>query len=199
MLRRLAFGLLAAGLLLIAAPAFAQPPTNTTTHEKGLVETFVDVVPSCEPEGGPLYTITTTSNLVEHETVFDDGRVHATFTQTGKFSAVPLENPSLPSYTGRFTIWGDFNQNGTTVNGTFTFNLTWDGLRRIDDQQPPKRPLQRSAGWQCERVLQLPLANAFGSATRAGPGGAPRQQSYEEGGPAMRRIPERSQEQRESR
>ena len=44
--RRLAFGLLAAGLLLIAAPAFAQPPTNTTTHEKGLVETFVDIVPS---------------------------------------------------------------------------------------------------------------------------------------------------------
>ena len=84
MLRRLAFGLLAAGLLLIAAPAFAQPPTSTTTHEKGLVDTFVDVVPSCEP-GGPLYTITTTSNLVEHETVFDDGRVHATFTQTGKF------------------------------------------------------------------------------------------------------------------
>jgi hypothetical protein len=126
MLRRLAFGLLAAGLLLIAAPAVAQPPTNTTTHEKGLVETFVDVVPSCEP-GGPLYTVTTTSNLVEHLTVFDDGRVHATFTQTGKFSAVPLTNPSLPSYTGRFTVWGNFNQNGTTVNGTFTFNLTGVG------------------------------------------------------------------------
>jgi hypothetical protein len=126
MLRRLAFGLLAAGLMSLAAPAFAQPPTNTTTHEKGLVETFVDVIPTCE-EGGPLYTITLTSNFVMHETVFDDGRVHATFTQTGTFTAVPLEDPSLPSYTGKVTIWGGFNQNGTTVNGTFTFNLRATG------------------------------------------------------------------------
>jgi hypothetical protein len=126
MLRRLAFGLLAAGLLSIAPPAFAQPPTNVTTHEKGLVETFVDVIPMCE-EGGPPYTITTTSNLVMHETVFDDGRVHATFTQTGKFSAVPLEDPSLPTFMGSFTQWGGFNQNGTTVNGTFTFSVRGTG------------------------------------------------------------------------
>jgi hypothetical protein len=126
MFRRLAFGLIAAGLLSLAAPAFAQPPTNTTTHEKGLVETFVDVIPTCEG-GGPLYTITTTSNLVMHETIFDDGRVHATFTQTGTFSAVPLDDPSLPSFTGKFTIRGGFNQNGKTVNGTFTFNLRATG------------------------------------------------------------------------
>ena len=128
MLRRLVFGLLAAGLLSLAAPAFAQPPTNTTTHEKGLVETFVDFIPTdpCAEEG-PLYTITTTSNLVMHETIFDDGRVHATFTQTGTFVAVPLEDPSLPSFTGKVTIWGGFNQNGKTVNGTFTFNLHGTG------------------------------------------------------------------------
>lgn len=126
MFRRLAIGLLATGLLSIAAPAFAQPPTTVTTHEKGLVETFVDVIPTCDEDGAP-YTITTTSNLVTHETIFDDGRVHATFTQTGTFSAVPLEDPSLPSYTGRVTIWGGFNQNGTTVNGTFTFNLRGTG------------------------------------------------------------------------
>jgi hypothetical protein len=86
----------------------------------------VDVVPSCEG-GGPLYTITTTSNLVEHTTTFDDGRVHETFTQTGTFVAVPLEDPSLPSFTGKFTTWGGFNQNGTTVNGTFTFNVRGTG------------------------------------------------------------------------
>ena len=80
------------------------------------------------PNGdGPLYTITTTSNLVMHETIFDDGRVHATFTQTGRFVAVPLEDSSLPSFTGRFTQWGGFNQNGDTVNGTFTFNLRGTG------------------------------------------------------------------------
>jgi hypothetical protein len=126
MVRRLLVGVMAAGLLLVGAPAFAQPPVTTTTVQKNLVETFVDVVPSCE-EGGAPYTITTTSNLVEHETAFEDGRVHATFTQTGTFVAVPLEDPSLPSYTGKFTTWGGFNQNGSTVNGTFTFNVRGTG------------------------------------------------------------------------
>jgi hypothetical protein len=124
MIRRIAAVLLT-GLLLVVGggSAFAAPVTNTT-HEKGLVETFVDVVPSCEP-GGPLYQITTTSNLVEHETIFDDGRVHATFTQTGRFVAVPLAGG--PSFTGKFTIWGNFNQNGKAVNGTFTFNIHGTG------------------------------------------------------------------------
>jgi hypothetical protein len=126
MIGRSVVGLVAAGALLFAAPAFAQPPATETTTQKGLVETFVDVVPSCE-EGGPLYTITTTSNLVEHTTTFDDGRVHATFTQTGTFVAMPLDDPTLPSFTGRFTVWGGFNQNGTTVNGTFTFNVRGTG------------------------------------------------------------------------
>ena len=122
MLHRSVVGLLAAGLLLTAAPALAEPPVTETTIEKGLVETFIDVVPTCEG-GGPLYTITTTSNFIEHTTTFDDGRIHATFTQTGTFVAVPLEDPSLPSFTGHFTIWGGFNQNGKTVNGTFTFTV----------------------------------------------------------------------------
>jgi hypothetical protein len=112
-------------LFLAVGPAYAGPTTETNT-QKDLVETFVDVVPTCEG-GGPLYTITTTSNLVEHETAFDDGRVHATFTQTGTFTAVPLEDPSLPSYTGKFTVWGGFNENGSTVNGTFTFNVRGTG------------------------------------------------------------------------
>jgi hypothetical protein len=126
MFRRLIVVALTAFLVLVAGPAYAGPPTTETNTAKGLVETFVDVVPTCEG-GGPLYTITTTSNLIEHETVFDDGRVHATFTQTGTFSAVPLEDPSLPSYTGKFTVWGGFNANGSTVNGTFTFNVRGTG------------------------------------------------------------------------
>ena len=126
MVRRLLVGLVAAGLLLVGAPAFAQPPVTETIHQKNFVETFVDVVPTCE-EGGPLYTITTTSNSVEHSTIFDDGRIHATFTQTGTFVAFPLEDPSLPSYTGKFTIWGNINQNGNTVNSTFTFTAHGTG------------------------------------------------------------------------
>lgn len=125
MLRRLTLVLLTTFLVLLAGPAYASPTTETNTA-KGVVETFVDVVPTCEG-GGPLYTITTTSNLIEHETIFDDGRVHATFTQTGTFSAVPLEDPTLPSYIGKFTVWGGFNANGSTVNGTFTFSARGTG------------------------------------------------------------------------
>lgn len=126
MFARAVLGLVTTGVLLFAAPAFAQPPVTETTTQQGLVETFVDVVPTCEG-GGPLYTITTTSNFVEHTTTFDDGRVHATFTQTGTFVAVPLEDATLPSFTGRFTVWGGFNMNGNTVNGTFTFNVRGTG------------------------------------------------------------------------
>ncbi len=121
MLRRLLMvGLLTAGLLTVGAAAFAAPPETQTTIEKDIVETFVDVVPSCEE--GPPYLVTTTSNLVIHETIFADGRVHATFTQTGTAVGVPLDEPSLPTYTAKFTVWGGFNDNGKTVNGTFTFN-----------------------------------------------------------------------------
>jgi hypothetical protein len=77
-------------------------------------------------DGEPSYTVTTT-NLVMHTTTFDDGRIHATFTQTGTFAAVPLDDPSLPSLTGRVTVWGGFNQNGQVVNGTFTFNARATG------------------------------------------------------------------------
>ena len=122
------------------------------------METFVDVILMCE-EGGPLYTITTTSNLVEHETVFDDGRVHATFTQTGKFSAVPLNDPSLPSYTGSFTQWGNFNQNGTTVNGTFTFSVRGTGSDGSKAAHQPRRALQRAARRHGQRAFSLPLAS----------------------------------------
>jgi RHS repeat-associated protein len=64
---------------------------------------------------------------VEHITVFADGREHDTFTQTGTFTARPVGNPSLPTFTGKFTTWGNFNANGQSVNGTFTFNLRFPG------------------------------------------------------------------------
>jgi hypothetical protein len=41
--------------------------------------------------------------------------------------AVPVDDPSLPTYTGKFTIWGGFNANGKTVNGTFTFTAHGTG------------------------------------------------------------------------
>ena len=129
MIRRALIGALAAGLITVfTAGTTAAAPETTTTHQHSLVETFVDVIPTCDDSATDLYTITATSNIVEHETVFADGRVHATFTQTGTFVAVPLNDPSLPRYTGKFTQWGGFNQNSDTVAvGTFTFNIRGTG------------------------------------------------------------------------
>src|SRR5262249_54538811 len=46
MARGLLAGLLATGLLLVGAPAFAQP-VNQTNVQKNLVETFVEALPTC--------------------------------------------------------------------------------------------------------------------------------------------------------
>lgn len=106
---------------LVAATANAAPPVTETTTVKA-TDTFTDILTSCDGSG-PLYEITIDYNLVEHTTTFDDGRVHVTFTQTGKFEAVALEPGSLDA-SGTFAVWGGFNANGTSVNGTFTFNLS---------------------------------------------------------------------------
>ena len=121
--RSVAFALGAGLAIALGTPALAAPPETTTTTTQNVVDTFVDVAPTCDGSGAE-YTITSTSNLIEHETVFDDGRVHATFTQTGTFVAT---NPTLPDFTGKFTSWGNFNANGSTVNSTFTFNVHGTG------------------------------------------------------------------------
>ena len=43
------------------------------------------------------------------------------------FPERPLDDPALPSYTGKFTVWGGFNQTRQTANGTFTFNVRGTG------------------------------------------------------------------------
>ena len=105
---------------MFATAATAAPPVTETIHVNN-TDTFVDVIPSCE--NGDLYEITLESKLVEHTTTFDDGRMHSTFTQTSTFVAEALEPGGLDA-SGKVTIWGGFNANGKTVNGTFTFNLT---------------------------------------------------------------------------
>lgn len=115
----------ATALVTAGGPAHAAP-TTTTVHEHGVIETFVDVLPTCEADPAK-YRITTTSNRVEHVTLFADGRVHETDTDTGTFEAVPKNAPSLPSFTGHFTVWDGFNVNGKTVTGTFTFSVHGTG------------------------------------------------------------------------
>jgi hypothetical protein len=120
MARHLLVGVLATALLLIGGPAFADPPITETINEK-VVNTFVDFLPNTCELGGPLYTFTTTNNRVEHSTTFDDGRVHGGVLETGTFVAVPLEDPSLPTYTGKFTNRNTFFvENGMVVTNTTT-------------------------------------------------------------------------------
>ena len=121
-MRRVASLVAATLVVSLAIPAVAAPPVTETVTQHGVTETFIDVAPTCEG-GGPLYEITLTYNLVEHVTFFeDDGRTHVTFTQTGEFVAEPLD-AGLASASGHFTVWGGFNQNNQTINGTFTFNV----------------------------------------------------------------------------
>jgi len=103
----------------LAIPAMAAPPTTETVTEQNVTEVFLDTA-GCP--GEPTHEITATYNSIEHATVFDDGRIHATFTQTGTFEAVPLDEGGLEA-SGHFAVWGGFNQNNASVNGTFTLNI----------------------------------------------------------------------------
>jgi hypothetical protein len=117
-------GLCASLFALLMLSTIAVPQTlaagavSETTIEKDFTETFTDIVPCV---GDDLFDITVTYNLVEHETIGPKS-AHFTFTQTGTFVAVP-QDASLPTYTGRFTEWGGFNENAKNAAGTFTFSL----------------------------------------------------------------------------
>lgn len=98
--RRLVVFLVLATAVGIGVPdAGASPPPETFTEtEQKVEETFVDVFPTCE--GGESYEITTVTNRVVHGTVFDDGREHFTFTDTGKFEATPVAIRRFPMPAG---------------------------------------------------------------------------------------------------
>jgi hypothetical protein len=146
MVRRLLIGNVATAMVLIGAtPALADPPITETINEK-VVNTFVDFLPNSCERGGPLYTFTTTNNRVEHSTTFDDGRIQGTVLETGTFVAVPLEDPSLPTYTGKFTNLNSFfvengmvvtNASTTTVHGTGSDGSTFKIHFTVHTNVPP--------------------------------------------------------------
>jgi hypothetical protein len=109
MARKLSLLLIPLLLGLMAGPALAQA-TSTTIPFHGVTETIQDVNPCT---GDPA-TIQITYDGVFHESTGADGSVHVTGTQTGTFVLTPLD-PTLPSYTGHFTMWfgGNFNSSQT--------------------------------------------------------------------------------------
>jgi len=106
---------------LSALPAQAGATSQTLTIHNG-TDTFVDVNPCT---GDPA-TITLTFNAVMHLTILESGAVHGTETQAGTFQLVPRD-PSLPSFTGRFTEWDGFNANSRNFAATFTFHVIGKG------------------------------------------------------------------------
>jgi hypothetical protein len=115
-------GLVAVAFLaLIAAPAAARA-TSQTFHFHNETDSF----PTDNPCSGVPGTVTVTFNGVVHMTTLDSGAVHGTETMTGTFSFVP-DDPSQPSYTGRFTSWDGFNANSQNFTATATFRVRGTG------------------------------------------------------------------------
>lgn len=123
MRRTAVIGLAAALLLSVAAPAVAGGPAQTFT------QTFKDVTESF-PEGNPCTgdpgIVTITYNGVIHITELASGEFHITGTFTGTFTFVH-DDPTLPTYTGRFTQWFGENHNRNEAVATFTFRARGTG------------------------------------------------------------------------
>jgi hypothetical protein len=106
---------------LMAGPALAQA-TSTTIPFHGATETFQDVNPCT---GDPA-TIQLTYNGVLHESTAANGSMHVTGTQTGTIVVTPLD-PTLPTYTGRFTVWFGGNINSRSEGFWFTLSVKATG------------------------------------------------------------------------
>jgi hypothetical protein len=106
-------------LLVFAASAGAGGPGHTVTETVNVHGTFDDT------EGfNPCTDATVTShfdgNLVTHVTFFPgEDEVWATFTETGR---VTFSDGGV-DWSGHATLWGNFNQNETNGNATFTIVL----------------------------------------------------------------------------
>ncbi len=131
------------------------PPQTSTETTRGLEETFVEVVPTCDNSGEPV-TITTVSNVVEHITLFDDGREHSTFSQTGRFVAMSMDDPPAQVARGRFTLRGGFNANGNTVNGP---------SRSVSGARPPMASESASMRPSTSTCVQAARSTKFSAAT----------------------------------
>jgi hypothetical protein len=108
----------AATLLLAVSAAYAAAQSFTET-EKGVTESFTDVLP-CVSDSAD---ITITYNAVFHFTGLDNGTTHVTGTLAGQFTAVA----NGVTYTGRFAQWFGENVNGSSYAATSTFHIAGKG------------------------------------------------------------------------
>lgn len=117
--------LLAAFILLLTAStalAGGNGAQTVTTHFRDVTETEADVNP-CTGDPG---IVTSTFSGVAHFTGLANGTYHTTFTATGTF-VFDTDDPALPDYTGRITVWGGENSNNQNFAGTFTTTVHGTG------------------------------------------------------------------------
>lgn len=127
-LKRLLAAVVVAAALALAATASAANHTTVTEtdHIHGaFTEPQFDVNPCT---GATITSFDAYGNVVAHVTYFlEDGQpteVWATFTETGK---VTLTDANDVTYTGHFTVWGNFNLNERNTNNTVTLTFRASG------------------------------------------------------------------------
>jgi len=110
-----------------AGAASAGKPDITHEVSHDVVETFEEVIPC----GEALYEITiTVRTRVNHEMLVSPETGKGHFSETGTFVAEPVDNPSLPTYSGHFSSAGHFrnvNSEPGTADGHFVFNVVGKG------------------------------------------------------------------------
>jgi hypothetical protein len=125
--RRAAGAALAVGVAaFVLAPA--GPAVAGGSHTVTDTQTFHGVQPFDEfnPCTGDELIGTESSNVVNHVTSFTDGdEAWGTFTEVDRISAV--DQQTGVGFTGRSTVWGNFNLNNQNSNDTFTGSVRATG------------------------------------------------------------------------
>jgi hypothetical protein len=111
-------------VVLVAAMAFVgvavAAPGHTLTDTQNLH--FTQTSPDVQPCNGDPLSLSTTTNLVQHETFFPGGdEAWGTFTEEDKIVATDQINGVV--YSGHDMFWGNFNINNQNSNDTFTSSV----------------------------------------------------------------------------
>jgi hypothetical protein len=126
-LRLLVPGALLAVLVALFTPMSALAQATTTTTHFAFTETIAGDVNPCS--GAP-ETLTQTVKGVTHLTELPGGSYHTTTTMVVRFTAMP-QDPSLPTYTGKATLWqGENLGKQSNYTATFTGHFTATGSDR---------------------------------------------------------------------
>ena len=127
--RRFTAAMLGVAAMLMCAAAAQAAQHTTVTQTEHVHGVFAEPEFDANPcTGAALTNFSALGNVVEHETFFiEDGQmteVWATFTETGKVSATDENDVT---FTGHFTVWGNFNLNERNTNNTFTLTVKLAG------------------------------------------------------------------------